>query len=246
MSTKVQAPEPSPEERALQQQSFELAQRQAEQQRQFEPFIRESLGLIEDPETGELRRLTQEEITAGMTEEEQRAAEITRLSQESQQQALAGELPISPALERELTLQEQQTREQLSRRLGPGFETTTAGQQALGAFQQRAGLLREEARRGQITSGQGILQSRLSGFLGRQQQQFGQFQGAGAGALGLLGGLGQAQQPFQFQRGLQFQAAQQTAANRAQLLGDIAGAVGTGAGLIATGGLSGIFPKAPV
>lgn len=232
MGTKVEAPEPSAEERALQTQQLELLQRQAEQQAQFEPFIRESLGLTE-AEGGGLRRLTQEEIEAGMTEEEKRAAELTRLSQERQRQALAGELPISPALERELTLQEQQTREALSRKLGPGFEATTSGQQGLRAFQERAGLLREEARRGQITSGQGILQSRLSGLLGRQQQQFGQFQGAGQGALGLLGAQAQAFQPFQFQRGLEFQASQQTAANRAGIIGSVFGAAGTGAGLYA-------------
>ncbi len=239
-STSVEAPEPSPEERELQTLQLDLARQEAAQQEALRPFVLQNQGLTQDPETGEIRRLTPEELEAARTPGEQRAFDITRESQERQLAALKGELPVSPALEQELQQQQTRLEEGLSRRLGGGFATTTAGQQALARQQQTAGLLREEARRGQITSGQGILGSRLAGQLGQQQQQFGQFQGIGQGSLGLLGGLGQAQQGFQFNRQLEFQAAQQTAANRAGIISSIFGAAGTAGGLIATGGLSGV------
>lgn len=234
-STTVSAPQPSAEERELQTMQLNLARQEAAQQEALRPFMLQNQGLTQDPETGEIRRLSPEELEAQRTPGEQRAFDITRESQERQLAALKGELPVSPALEAELEQQQTQLRENLSRRLGGGFETTTAGIQSLGEFQKRTGLLREEARRGQISSGQGILQSRLAGQLGQQGAQFGQLQGIGQGSLGLLGGLGQAQQGFQFDRNLQFQAAQQTAANRAGVIGSIFGAAGTGAGLAAGG-----------
>lgn len=231
----VEAPEPSPEERELQTLQLDLARQQAAQQEALQPFILQNQGLTQDPETGELRRLTPEELEAGRTPGEQRAFDITRESQERQLAALRGELPVSPALEQELQQQQTRLEEGLSRRLGGGFATTTAGQQALARQQQTAGVLREEARRGQIGQGQGILASRLAGQLGQQGQQFGQFQGIGAGGLGLLGGLGQAQQGFQFNRQLEFQAAQQTQANRANQLAGIGQLVGTVGGAVLGG-----------
>lgn len=242
--TTVQAPQPSAEERELQTMQLDLARQEAAQQEALRPFVLQNQGLTQDPETGEIRRLTPEELEAQRTPSEQRQFDITRLSQERQQLALEGKLPVSPALEQELQQQQTRLEEGLSRRLGGGFATTTSGQQALAQQQQTAGLLREEARRGQIGQGQGILASRLAGQLGQQGQQFGQFQGIGQGSLGLLGGLGQAQQGFQFNRGLQFQAAQQNAQGQQAFLGGLGRAIGGAGTLFATGGLSqagGIF-----
>lgn len=237
MGTKVSAPEPSQEERQLQQQSFELAQRQAEQQKAIEPFQLQSLGLVKE-EDGTLRRQTEEERVTGLTELQQQQEGVQRGLLERQQAALEGRLDVSPALEQDLQRQQGLLEEQISR---TGRRGGTLGARERSLFEQRAGLVREEARRGLIT---GLTGSSLgfAGLGGQQQGQgFGQLQGLGSSAQGTIGLLGQAAQPFQNQRMLEFQAQQQTAANRAGLIGAGFGAVGTGIGLAATrkGGLFG-------
>jgi hypothetical protein len=239
MGTKVSAPEPSAEERQLQQQQFELAQRKDAQDRALEPFQLQAAGLVKDP-GGTLRRQTEEERVAGLTDLQQQQEGVQRGLLERQQQALAGELDVSPALEQDLQRQGGLIQEQISR---SGRRGGTLGARQESLFQQRAGLVREEARRGLIT---GLTGSSLgfAGLSGQQQaQQFGGFQNLGQSAQGVAGLLSSAQQPFQQQRMLEFQASQQTAANRAGLIGSALGAVGTvaGAGLVPGG-----FLRSPV
>lgn len=237
MGTKVEAPRPDPEEQRLTALKADLAERQAAQQEALEPFQLQAAGLVKEPD-GTLRRQTEEERVAGLTElqRQQEAVQTGLLSR--QQQALAGELPVSPALEAQLGRERGLIEEQISR---TGRRGGTLGERQRSLFQERAGLVREEARRGLIT---GLTGSSLgfAGLSGQQQaQQFGGFQGLGASAQGVMGALGSAAQPFQQQRMLEFQAQQQTAANRAGLIGAGFGVVGTGLGLAATrkGGLFG-------
>jgi hypothetical protein len=68
--------------------------------------------------------------------------------------ALAGELPVDPGLERSLTEQESTLRANLQRQLGPGWENSTPGQQALAEYKKRAEELRYSAARGEITAGE--------------------------------------------------------------------------------------------
>lgn len=110
--------------------------------------------------TGE--KLTEEQMLGQMTESEKSDYELTKLSRQRQRDALEGKLPISPALEEELAGEERQAVEMLSRKLGPDWMLSTPGQKTLATLRQKAGLLREETRRGQITSGEGILASRAS------------------------------------------------------------------------------------
>ena len=237
MGTKVEAPQPTAEETQLQQQQLELAQRQAEQQAALEPFQLQAAGLVKEPD-GTLRRQTEEERVAGLTDIQQQQEAVQTGLLTRQQQALAGELPVSPALEAQLGRERGLIEEQISR---TGRRGGTLGARQRSLFQERAGLVREEARRGMIT---GLTGSSL-GFAGlgggQQAQQFGQLQGVGRAAQGTIGLLGAAAQPFQQQRMLEFQAQQQTAQNRAGLIGAGFGAVGTGLGLAATrkGGLFG-------
>ena len=88
-----------------------------------------------------------------MTDTEAKEYDIYLQQLERQKKAMAGELPISPALERELTDWDAQTKESLSRKLGTNYDATTPGIQSLARLQERTGLLREEARRGEITAG---------------------------------------------------------------------------------------------
>lgn len=73
-----------------------------------------------------------------------------RLAQRSLD-ALEGNLPVDPVLERELETQESSLREMLREQLGPGFESSTAGIEALGRFNESAASLRSAAQHGQLT-----------------------------------------------------------------------------------------------
>jgi len=199
--------------------------------------------------TGE--RLTEEQQLAQMSPEEQRSYRTNKLMQERQQMALEGKLPVSPAMEAEIKGQEEALRETLTRKLGSDWMTSTPGQQAWSEFQKNAGLLREEARRGQITTGEGLLMAREG--LGLQQQgytsdAYSQLYGLGAQRTatyanipyrtsGLLQGYAQAQQPYQYYTGLQTQAniarAQARAQERAGLYGGIGSAAGSAFGAYA-------------
>lgn len=85
------------------------------------------------------------------TEEGMRKKEIDKLLQERTLKALKGELEIDPALERDLAKQEETLRDTLRAQLGPGYETSSPGIEALQAYQEGANVLRSQARRGELT-----------------------------------------------------------------------------------------------
>jgi hypothetical protein len=224
-------------------------QQQSAEAEQMRPYVLRGMGLTQD-ENGDYRYMTEDERTAGMSEMQLRQYNLTKVAQERQAKAYAGELPISPALEESLTDQERKMTEALSQRLGSNWMQTTAGQQAMGELQQRSDLLREEARRGEINTQGGMLLSNL-GYLGNAEAQKTSYASAfPSRTSGLFSGYGQAQQPYQQQRGWEFQARMANAQSRAQRqaglmggLGQLAGAgmgaYGTYAGLQGFGGLSG-------
>jgi hypothetical protein len=82
-----------------------------------------------------------------------RSAEISKAQSERLQKALAGELPVDPALERQITEDERTVRSKLLAQVGPGYETSTPGIQSLADFRQRAEELRSAARRDEIAAG---------------------------------------------------------------------------------------------
>lgn len=77
--------------------------------------------------------------------------EIQKLLGERTLKALKGELEIDPALERDLKGQEQTLKERLQQQLGPGFETSSAGIEAMQKYREGADVLRYQARRGELT-----------------------------------------------------------------------------------------------
>jgi len=211
----VNVPGPTAEEIELQKMQVEQLKKQNALSEQFQPFILESLGFqIEDDGT--------------VTKLEKEPDELAQLYEQRQLQALKGELPISPAMEKELAGQQSALQENLATRLGPDWSQTTAGQQSMSEFQKRAELLREEARRGQITTGEGLLESRLGFLQGTQQQGLSNL---GAFASPTSSGAYQsALQPYQMQRQMQFGAEQINAQNQSGLLSGLMGMVGTGVG----------------
>ena len=90
----------------------------------------------------------------------ERKREIERLMDERSLKALKGELEIDPALERGLKEQEETLRERLSAQLGPGFETSSAGIEAMRKFEESAEVLRSEARKGVLTLSEQLSLSR--------------------------------------------------------------------------------------
>ena len=65
--------------------------------------------------------------------------------------ALAGDLPVNPALLRDLEQRQALLGENLRRSLGPDFTTSTPGQNALAAFERERNIALEQARRDDLT-----------------------------------------------------------------------------------------------
>lgn len=231
-STSIKYPAPTEQELALQQMQLDLLTRQGEEAELMRPYILQSMGLKDVD--GELIQMSEEERYAAMNQLEQGQYDLTTQQQERQAMAYAGELPLSPGMESSLQKQEAQLAEVLSRRLGPDWQTTTSGQQAMGELRERTELLREEARRGEISSGGGALLANLG-----QLQSAGALESAKAMQFpgrtgGLFAGAGQAMAPYQMQRQGMFNAdmyrAQSRASSQAGLMGGIGSLLGAGMG----------------
>jgi len=142
--TVQQAAPPDPAQTALAQKQMGLLelseQRQAQQRAEEEEGRKVFEGLVGMP---------MPEYTARTLKGQ---TDLNQMLLDRYKKAAAGELPVSPSLERGLTEQEGEVRESMRRRLGPGWETSTPGITSLAEFKKRAEELREGARRGEITA----------------------------------------------------------------------------------------------
>lgn len=102
-----------------------------------------------------------------------RNKEIERLLGERTLAALKGELPVDPALERDIAKQEQTLRDTLRSQLGPGYETSTPGIDAMQSFREGADVLRSQARRGELTLAEQLSAARSGVGLALGQQTLG-------------------------------------------------------------------------
>ena len=184
--------------------------------------------------TSGYRRMTEDERLAVMSPTERANYDILKLQQDRMTKALKGELPISPALEEDIAKQEAGLEESLSRRLGSGWETSTPGIQAKSEFDKRSGLLREEARRGELTTGQGLLLAQQGYMSGARQEEQAGYTGYGNRLFPLMQGAGAAQQPYQFNRQLGFQANQVDAQSSGKTWGAVGSLAGAGVAAYAT------------
>ena len=112
-------------------------------------------------------KLTEEQLMADMSPMERSNYETQKLSNDRYQQALKGELPISPALEQELTNEQKNTQDALSRKLGSGWMLSTPGQKAMASLTTKNNLVREEARRREITAGDVRYQNNITNALNK-------------------------------------------------------------------------------
>lgn len=234
-STKV--PGPSAEERELQKNQAELLalQRQMIEQQNAQnaillPFLAEQEGF--DVTTNETGNITSISKRPDALADKRRQLE-EGLTQRSLD-ALAGNLPVDPALEQNLTQQENELRERLATQFGPGYETSTPAIETLGDFFRNSEVLREGARTGQLTLAEqlGLAREQQNDFSRGASQDVLRQTSIGdpltfAGAFGQVArGFGQAQQPYIQQRQMQAQASAQNNASRMSLFGAGLGAIG--------------------
>lgn len=196
-----------------------------EEQRELQSIQREIAEL-----EGQAGQITGFERSA-LTEAEQAREDIELELLEREQLALAGELPVGQGLLRDLAKREEDLKNTLRAQLGTDFETSSPGIEALNEFRLGSDALKESVAKGDIGNF-AALQLSQSGF-NRQSDlsNLGTLStGANinAGTAGqfsqLAAGFGSAQQPFQFNRNQQFQAALQNAQSPSPL-GSVFGAV---------------------
>lgn len=168
--TSVPYPTATKEERALMAKQLAMLEASEAREKMWEPILMQNMGYKYD-ESGNLIPMSQEEKLAAMSAAERQAYDIASLASDRELKALRGELPVDPATERELGTEEARLRQSMFNQLGGGWETSTAGIQALGEQQQRAAAIRDAVRRGEMTTSESLAQSR-SGQLERQLQQF--------------------------------------------------------------------------
>lgn len=238
MGSKVSVPGPSDEERALQSMQAQLLdqqrlmiERQNQQNRVLLPFLaqQEGFDVSIDPTTGMITA-----ISARDDPSKARQRQIQALLEERSLKALRGELPVDPALEADIQGEERRLRDRLLNQLGPGYETSSAGIEALGDFFQTATQIREGARTGQLTLAEqlGLTRAQQDIFARQSSQDVLRMAAVGdplqfAGAFGQTArGYGQAQVPFLQQRGLMTQASLANMQSSNALMGAGIGAFG--------------------
>lgn len=227
----TKAPKPSKLEKALMQAQLDTLNQSRAESDAMKPFLLKSLGLAQTTDANgniSYRQLTTDEQLAGMSPLERSNYDIARMQQDRMKLALEGKLPVSPALEEEIANQEKTMREGLSRKLGSDYENSTAGIQAMNEFNNKSGLLREESRRGEISSGEGVLLSQqgyMSGLNQANQQNMSNYDNR---LFPLVQSYGSAQQPYQFNRSLQMQANQINSQSDAGMWGGLGSLAGAG------------------
>lgn len=177
---------PSATEEALNAEQLQMLRDERKARQEMEPFILESMGytrnasgqIVKGPDSMEDilmkkqlalsgydkagNKLSEEQMLSYMTDAEKQSYNLNKLNNERLMKAYNGELEISPALEEELGAEETQAREVLQRKLGDNWMLSTSGQNLMKQIQQKGNLVREEARRGLITSGEGVATSRAN------------------------------------------------------------------------------------
>ena len=115
-----------------------------------------------------LTKMTEEEMIANMSPLERQNYNIMTETAALNLKALRGEMPTSPQLEKDLAKQRQMLEETMSRKLGIDWRTTTPGIQALSEFEIKESLIKEEARRGLMTTAAGLTSAAQSSLLTSQ------------------------------------------------------------------------------
>lgn len=225
--TNVNFPDRSPEEAALLREQTDILRKQEarlseslRQQDLLQPLLFGELGIqaIKDA-SGNIVGYEK----AALTPEQQQQQQIESKLRERTLAALEGNLPVDPALERSLTEGRATLGETLLRQLGPGYETSTPGIQALAEFNKRAEELRFGARTGALSLSEQLSGAREARDLQRDALTFGNIMGTTNARLPFIqtgAGIGSAfsgpLSNFLQNRGLNLQANVASASNALQ------------------------------
>lgn len=173
-----------------------------------------------------------------IAEERKRNQGIADLEFERYQKALKGELPISEATKQAEEQQFSLLKEGLSMKgsdltgttLDNAVATDSAGVENLSRLRKEFALIKDSERRGELDSARGLrLGTDYLSPVATATSNYGPGStGAGYGQVGSL--YGQSLQPFQYQRGLEFQSKLGTAQNKMQREAGIYNMIGTAAG----------------
>jgi len=115
--------------------------------------------------------MTEEEKASNLQGTDKQMYDLQQLQYQRLLDAYNGTDAVSPSLEADLTKQRETLEETMAQKLGANWAQSTPGIQAIGEFNKQAGLLREEARRSEINSGQGLLLNNLSYQQGSSQNK---------------------------------------------------------------------------
>lgn len=237
MGSKVKVPGPSAEEVALQKEQLSILKQQRAEQQLLAPILYKQAGL--QPTLDAQGNVT------GFSEIPDPNADL-RKSVEGQllkrsQAALAGDLPIDPALTRELDLQKNITMEDLRKQLGPGFSTSTPGIEALRNLSESQTNLRESARRGDITLAESLGVARSSSNDANLNNFITRLLGINQSPLATTGAANPILALMQQNRSLGLQASAANAGNTTGLFGSLINAAGFAGGI----GLSRLLSPKP-
>lgn len=107
---------------------------------------------------------------------------------------LKGEIPVDPAVENDLRRSQQEMRETLLRRLGPGWETSEPGIRAMNEFGRRVDAIRYSVRTGELGTANAISLNQQQELMAKQNQLISNLQRSTApitASAEILGGAGQ-------------------------------------------------------
>ena len=182
-------PEPSAQELELLQMQLDYLKQMGEDTEAMRPYLLASMGMKEDAE-GNMTKMTDEEYYESLGELDQRGYDVAMAAAERSLKAYAGELDISPALEKSLGQRKEELEVGLSQKLGPDWETTTSGIQAMAQFTETSNLIREEVHSGIITNEGAMTLASLDYMSGIGETTMAGFPGQQAGGLfGAAGGM---------------------------------------------------------
>jgi hypothetical protein len=222
----VSVPGPTPEETQYQQMQMEDIKTQRAQSAMLKPYLYQMAGVKEVD--GKIVPMTEEEQLSGMTAAQKSQYDVSKLQNDQYSKALKGELPLSQAVEGEIAKQRSELESYMSRKLGPNWKQSTPGIQSLAEFDKKTNALREEQQYGKLSS---------AGAMNIQQNEYmNQMMGRSAQGVtsplqmnqGLFGMYGQAMQPYQQQRAMQFQGNQANAQNSSEMMSGLGSLLGTG------------------
>lgn len=229
-STSINERPLSQEEKDLLAAQTRAANRQEEWATAFEPVILDYMGYKQEPAATEggkptLRKLTDEERLAGMSSLERQNWELEKGLKEKELQALKGELPVSPALEAGLAKEEETLQNDISATSGPFSKFNSGAITRLGEFKKRADLVREEARRGMLTTAAGLQLGQTGANQGYANNVISQGSAIPSQWGGVLSGYKSIMDPLTAQRmqltQMDQSAAMQRQANQASFMGGL-------------------------